>query len=206
MVVMCLDLKGFLMVAKFQPLLLRFLAKIKIKPETGCWEWTAGKYRDGYGAFGVGGRAGGNKRAHRVSYELHRGPIPGGMLVCHRCDNRICVNPEHLFLGTSADNLADMTIKGRRARVGHPGASNPSAKLTAEDAIAIRDAVDVPIDALMKRYDIGRSVVFGIRAGRLWAHLPRSKDAGDLLDGSSTKVSNQHSAESVRHHPLEGNG
>jgi len=190
MVVMSLDLKGFPMVAKFQPLLPRFLAKFKINTETECWEWTAGRYRDGYGAFGVGGRAGGNKRAHRVSYELHCGPIPNGMLVCHQCDNRICVNPEHLFLGTSADNLADMTIKGRRARVGHPGVSNPSSKLTAEDAMAIRDAVDVPIGTLMKRYDIGRSVVFGIRAGRLWTHLPRPEDASDFLNRSSTEVGN----------------
>lgn len=178
---MSLDLKGFLMVAKFQPLLPRFLAKIKINSETECWEWTAGKYRDGYGAFGVGGRAGGNKRAHRVSYELHCGPIPEGMLVCHQCDNRICVNPEHLFLGTSADNLADMTTKGRRARVGHPGASNPSAKLTASDADAIRSATKVHWRDLAKQYGVGKTTVFGIRAGKRWAPSPRPEDAGDLL-------------------------
>ena len=168
------------MVAKFKPLLPRFLAKFKINGQTGCWEWTAGTFRDGYGAFGLGGRAGGNKRAHRVSYEFHYGPIPDDMLVCHRCDNRICVNPEHLFLGTSADNLADMTTKGRRARVGHPGASNPSAKLTADDAAAIRSATSLHWRELAKRYGVGKTTIYGIRSGRLWPS-PRPENAGDLL-------------------------
>lgn len=169
------------MAGKCKPLLDRFMTKFRVNSETGCWDWTASLLHDGYGAFGLGGRNGGMGRAHRVSYELHCGPIPEGVLVCHRCDNRTCVNPEHLFLGTPADNLSDMTTKGRRARVGHTGASNPSAKLTEEDATAIRAAVDVAWRDLAKRYGVGKTTIFDIRSGRIWSHLPRSEDAGDLL-------------------------
>jgi hypothetical protein len=84
--------------------------------ETGCWLWTGVTMWQGYPVLAIGSRKLGTRkqvRAHRLSYEIYNGPIPSGMYVCHKCDVPICINPNHLFLGTAADNIRDMMAKGR---------------------------------------------------------------------------------------------
>lgn len=93
------------------PLIERFWKKVDIRGAEECWFWTAGKFKDGYGAFAYAGHQPG--RAHRFSYLLHYGEIPEGTMVLHTCDNHACVNPTHLWLGTARDNAQDAVSKGR---------------------------------------------------------------------------------------------
>lgn len=114
----------------------RFWNKVTIDDLLGCWLWhgsLTAPVPTGYGQMQFNGR---KQLAHRISYQLFCGDIPGNMEVMHICDNRLCVNPAHLRVGSHADNMADMVIKGRSPN--NRGEKNPSAKLTREDIGVIR--------------------------------------------------------------------
>ena len=89
----------------------------KVEKTDGCWNWKANK-ANGYGHFSLYGK---KIKAHRYSWIMKYGEIPAGMLICHHCDNKACVNPDHLFIGTQSDNLKDCVRKGRKPKLFKPG-------------------------------------------------------------------------------------
>lgn len=148
----------------------RLLLERRRITEAGCWEYTGVPGHYGYCTISLHGTP---WRVHRLSWTFWRGPIPDGMFVCHKCDNRVCFNPDHLFIGTVADNNADMDAKGRRRwRFTTRATSEQMAsKLTADDVRAIR-ASQEPVHVLAERYGISEPHVYNIRNRRKWADLP----------------------------------
>ncbi|MCX4703916.1 HNH endonuclease [Streptomyces sp. NBC_01352] len=141
----------------------------KVDPTGDCWLWTAHIKPQGYGQFTVR-----NEQfygAHAVSYALVHGPIPPGKVVCHRCDNPPCVNPDHLFLGTQADNAADMIAKGRAPRT--RGIARANARLTDEAVQHIRSASRYHglIRDLAAQFGVSTTTVRAVRNGRKWRHV-----------------------------------
>jgi hypothetical protein len=142
----------------------RFMGKVMPVPEAGCWLWEG--YTDkkmGYGMFWFGESM---ILAHRMSYWLFVGRIPKGAHVCHKCDVPSCVNPNHLWLGTNADNVADKVRKGRQSRMA--GRQHPGAKLTEQEVIEIRDS-GLSARKAARKYGVHRSTIKYIRKGKRWA-------------------------------------
>ena len=142
------------------------------EPNSGCWLWLGVvDAKTGYGHFSstrtnVAG-------AHRVSWRMHRGEIPAGLCVCHKCDVRSCVNPDHLFLGTYSENMRDASRKGRMnwklgARRNLPsGANHHAAKLTLPQVLEIRASKASGIE-LAKSFGVSNVTISRIRSGVIW--------------------------------------
>ena len=153
----------------------RFWAKVKKNPASdGCWEFVglSGERGSGYAPFYYEGKA---VDAHRVSWMLAHGEIPPGMCVCHRCDNRRCVRPDHLFLGTPSDNMRDMVEKGRATKANR-GSGNGMAKLTEEQVYEIRSASRRgELSRLAERFGISVSAVARVHKRQRWGWLPEKR-------------------------------
>jgi len=139
------------------------------EPNSGCWLWLGNRLTRGTWGYGlVNIRRGGRKTttsAHRAAYELWVGPVPEGAKVLHRCDVTICVNPEHLFLGTQKDNVQDCMKKNRRAT--ECGEDWPTSKLTWDQVEQIRISSDTVSD-LARQFGVWPNNIKSIRNGTAW--------------------------------------
>lgn len=146
----------------------RFWSKVKKSPD-GCWEWQCALDKNGYGVLKIGVIEGKHKRikAHRFSYKIHIGD-PGNMLVCHRCDNPCCVNPNHLFLGTHKDNNQDAANKGRTLI----GEKNHKCILTEKQVEQIKNRCkNERVCDIAKEFGVSSSTIQDIKQNRSWKHL-----------------------------------
>jgi len=153
-----------------KPLEGRFWEKMKTN-DNGCWEWqgsTHGYKGNEYGTVRYNGKG---ISTHRLAYQLKKGEIPKGMLVCHSCDNRLCCNPDHLFLGTAKDNMKDMEQKGRTKYVAAPGELNGRAKLKVNQVIEIRklhSTGNYTVKKLAEMYGCSIHIIYQVVSRRSW--------------------------------------
>ena len=140
------------------------------EPNSGCWLWLGAVTNRGYGSL-LNPATGKTTQAHREAYRRAHGAIPPGLHVLHRCDLRCCVNPDHLFVGTNADNVRDRMTKGRHKFGTSPGEAHGRAKLTTATIYTIRASSETP-KTLAARYGISRRTVWGIWTRQRWRHIP----------------------------------
>lgn len=144
--------------------------------ESGCWEWTGRRGRGGYGRYEIKDRL---YVAHRVAWAVRNGPIPPGLFVCHRCDNPPCVNPDHLFLGTPADNIQDAYRKGRIKPLHCPperkarGSRIAGSKLSERDVLAIRARrrAGASLRELGREFGVCDATISVVSRGLVWRHI-----------------------------------
>ncbi len=145
----------------------KFWSQVNKSPE--CWIWEGGVNQRGYGFCGH------SQKAHRVAWELTHGSIPKGMCVCHACDVRNCVNPDHLFLGTHSDNNHDMIAKGRAVNLN--GEAHALSRLTEKQVIEIRNrAFRGNYSALGREFGVSVQHIHRIVTGQRWKHIAKVKE------------------------------
>lgn len=134
------------------------------EPNSGCWIWL-GEHRvsDGYGECWAFGK---RERAHQASFREHGGIVPSGMVLRHTCDTRCCVNPDHLIVGTQADNYYDMVERGRRPQ----GSGHSNAKLTEDDVRYIRTSSE-PKRAMARKFGVSQMLIIRVIARKCWKHI-----------------------------------
>jgi len=148
----------------------RFWEKVDRKGIDDCWLWTGSIRGYGYGGFAANGK---DYRAHRYVYEITYGAIPEGICVCHHCDNRLCVNPKHLFLGTQRENIRDAIDKGRWGWwLRTKGHKLKGHKLEKDQVVSIRnerETLRTPIKQLAKKYGVAKATIQEILKREIWA-------------------------------------
>lgn len=145
-------------------------------PASGCLLWTARVSGQGYGRLGFGGK---NWRAHRLSWTITKGPIPKGLVVCHKCDVPACINPDHLFLGTHLDNMADMSAKHRRLKEAMPRPRNKgTGRIVKLDASRVRQILlDHRKDQeVADDHSVSRRLINLVRKREIWRHVPDPRE------------------------------
>lgn len=157
-----------------KPIAERFEAKVERIPFMGCWIWTGALNERGYGLIGRGARGQGMEKAHRLSYRLHKGEIPDGNVIMHKCGNPTCVNPWHLVAGTQKENAQDTVRMGRLKLPDNSCENAKWAKLNAEAVREIRSQKGgkkgIGI-ALARKYGVSKSAIYQIWAGVNWQKL-----------------------------------
>lgn len=174
---------------------IRFMKYVIPEPNSGCWLWLGAIVRGkrGYdrGSFILHTNGRRSSLAHKAAYLMFRGTVPDGKLVCHKCDVSLCVNPDHLYVGTHATNAQDMVdrrrgffqrepekceqalLSGRQFNIGHTrvtGEKNPKAKLTEDDIRHIRLSTMKGVD-IAEKYGVHKDTISGIRTKKFWRHV-----------------------------------
>ena len=155
----------------------RIKNRVKINKSTGCWLWTGCKTRGGYGEIRINGRMTGT---HRAMHEAYNGPIPSGFSVCHHCDNPLCANPAHLFLGTQSDNIHDAMSKGRMAGFLRYPDRRPRGESQGHSVLVESQVREIRCEysfnktgykRLARKYGVSPTTIYDIVHTRTWKHV-----------------------------------